>query len=195
MDQHDTTLIDSFLPEYDVEETHRITIRAAPAEVYRELLRLDLSQVSLFRWLFALRALPARLRGRHAPEAFDFDGLKQLGFVELARVADREITLGIMGKFWSLVPRFESFAADEFREKRAVGAAKAAWTFQCVAAAGGATQLTTQTRVKLGSSRVAVALFRGYWLFVRPLSGLIRMALLRHVRARVESTSLPRGAA
>jgi hypothetical protein len=119
--------------------------------VYSEVLRLDLSDVPVIRWLFTLRSLPARLSGSYMPVRMDLEGLARIGFVELARVPDQELTLGLIAKFWSMVPKPETFAPAEFAEARATGAAKAAWTFLCHAEQAGTTLLTTQTRVKLGT--------------------------------------------
>lgn len=51
----------------------------------------------------------------------------------------------------------------------------------------GETKLTTQTRIKLGTSSFAAGVFRIYWFFVRPMSGLIRIAMLRYMRKQIEA--------
>src|SRR6266536_1595853 len=61
-------LLDDVLPRYEAREVHEILVGAPQADVYRALEGLTLGEVSLFRVLMGVRALPARLaRSRRRP--------------------------------------------------------------------------------------------------------------------------------
>ncbi len=179
--------IDHHLGEFDVEELHSIDIAAPQEIVYRAMRGLDLWDVGVIRFLFGLRELPARLLGRDGPrQKMDFDALCELGFTFLDERPNEEFVLGIVAKFWSLVPAPVAVEADEFKTRRMPGFCKAAWNFDFQKIPEG-TRVTTRTRVEMGS-RVAGGLFRVYWFFVAPFSGLVRRQMLKHLRNKVESS-------
>jgi hypothetical protein len=53
------TLIDEFLPAYDVAERHQMRVRARIEQVYAAVRRLDLGGSGVVRMLFWFRELPA----------------------------------------------------------------------------------------------------------------------------------------
>ena len=55
------SLIDEYLPDFDVVERHAIVVRAAPARVWAALRATDFSRSPLIGGLLALRALPSLL--------------------------------------------------------------------------------------------------------------------------------------
>ena len=177
-----TALIDEWLPEYDEVERHTIVIPATPAAVYAALWRTDLLGVRVIRWLLVLRGLPAALRRpRRGPRTpVTLARVLQRGFVLLDERPEREVALGTVGRFWTPGGDRLSVDADGFRAFARPGYAKAVWDFRLAAEPGGATRLSTETRVRCldaGSRRR----FRLYWRIVGPFSGLIRIALLRAV--------------
>jgi hypothetical protein len=176
-------LIDELMPRFDAVERHAIRIAAPPEVVYAALRRVDLLGSRLIRWLIALRSLPAALgrpRARAARVALTLDRMLEHGFVLLGERPGRELALGVVGRFWTPGGERVPVDAEGFRAFDRAGYAKVVWDFRLAPEAGGATRLSTETRIWCldpGSRRR----FGRYWLVVRPFSGLIRLVLLRAV--------------
>jgi hypothetical protein len=109
--------------------------------------------------------------------------MKKWGFVVLAEDAEREIVLGLIGRFWTRSPQIQSLPPEDFIGYNQPGLAKAVMNLAFLPGADGIVRLTTETRVHcLGeASRRS---FRRYWLLVGPFSGLIRKEWLRLIKRR-----------
>ena len=132
-------LIDSFLPEYDFSEMHDIKIRATAETVFRALNAVDLCDSAVVRWLFRLRGLPTR--------AMTLREMQSLRFEVLGESENRELLLGLAGRFWTIKGDLRRIDSQNFREFNERGFAKAAWNFSLDKSAG-ETRLTTETRIK-----------------------------------------------
>lgn len=177
-------LIESFVPNPDAIETHRIEIDAAPSDVYRALWTTDLGSSSIVRGLMTLRSLPKLLfgarTGRSAPRVVRLQTMIDGGFGKLAEEEGREIVLGVSGRFWRPVDNLLPFREADFHGPVRAGTARAVWNFHVAGTSTGRTMLSTQTRVVCGDAASRLK-FRAYWLFVRPFSGWIRIVMLRAV--------------
>jgi hypothetical protein len=172
------SLLDEWLPAYDFVERHRVVCRANPRAVWKALHEANLADAWLARAVIALRGL------KQSPE-LTLDAMIASGFSLLAERPEREIVLGLEGRFWTPTGGRIRTDAATFRGPIAPGAARAAIDFVAVPSADGTTLLTTETRVACADP-AARRRFRAYWFFVRPGSGLIRRAMLRAVRAHAE---------
>jgi hypothetical protein len=179
--------LDEFMPEWKVRSAHRIMIHGSVADVYRALQSVDFSASKVISTLMAVRSF-----GRHSPPASNRPLIERLaarGFMLLAEDAQREVVLGVIGRFWLPVGNIcMTVSSDDFVPFRTKGFAKAAWNIS-LHPAGENTELRTQTRV-LPLGPWAMILFRSYWFFVGPFSGWIRREMLRLVKQRVESASI-----
>ena len=202
-------LLDQLMPQYDVLERHRITVRAAPDVVFRSIREANLAGGPITRALLALRAAPAavvavvrsprtawgELRDRvSVPQGVvrlhDFE---QAGFRIVAECAPHELVIGLLGRFWT--PRgglCAGVTAETFRAGPPQGLALAGWNFTVALRPDGSSELRTETRVWCATD--VRWKFRLYWLAVRPGSGLIRRAMLRAIRRHAESMDAPGGA-
>jgi hypothetical protein len=182
-------LIDRFLPEFEWNEVHSIDIAASPAVVADALRRVTADEIRLLRLLLGLRALPGRLLGRGGRARGSgpvLDGILRSGFVALAEECDRELVVGIIGRFWQALPTHADFAdGAAFVSFAEPGFAKAVMDFTIEDLGGGRTRLSTETRIVATDGR-ARRRFGAYWRFVRPGSGLIRILWLRAVARRAE---------
>ena len=169
-------LIDEFLPEYDFVETHGISIRAGAAEIYRVANEIDFSESLIIRWLFRLRGLSAA--------NVTLKSLKSSRFEILGERLDREMVLGIVGRFWKPRGDLQKIDAGSFKSFDRSGFAKAVWNFS-LNEAGNETRLTTETRIKCLDSDSRKS-FGFYWLFIRPFSGLIRREMLKTIKRKAE---------
>lgn len=173
-------LIDAFLPEYDFSETYDIEIRATAQKVFRVLNEIDLCESAVVRWLFRLRGMPtAKMTLRE---------LRRLRFETLGESENREILLGLAGKFWTIRGGLQKINANNFREFNEKGFAKAVWDFS-LDEANGETRLTTETRVKCLDAESRRS-FSFYWTFIQPFSGLIRMEMLKMIKRKSENASV-----
>jgi hypothetical protein len=179
--------IDDFLPKFDVSELHRIVIDAPPRRVYDALFATDFGRPAVVRVLLGLRGLPGWLlrRGKFERHALTLEVFLRNGFALLSEEAEREIVLGLVGRFWTLTGGLERTDARRFVEEHRPGLAKAAWNFTFEPVSGG-TRVTTETRVRC-SDRAARIKFRVYWFFVRPFSGLLRRYMLAELRRSTQS--------
>jgi hypothetical protein len=178
-------LIDEFLPDWDFREEHSRRIAAPTSHVRAALLAITPRELPLSGVMMALRLAPAAIVARRWPRGLDrswIELLLEFGFVELA-TRDDEIVFGAVGKFWRLreetVPLADAEAFVQFEEP---GFVKGAMNF-CLAEQGGATRLTTETRVH-ATNNGALWAFRPYWIPVRVIGGLMRQEMLRAVARR-----------
>ena len=176
------TAIDEWLPQYQVSARYSILVHASDEKTYAALKHVDFSDLPIVRGLMRLRGY--RIGRGQAPEAKAQGGVRG-SFIELAEVPQREVLLGIAGRFWrpdgGIV---RGLTAAEFADFHREGYAKAVWSFSLTPADGG-TRLATETRVQT-FGRSATLMFRAYWLFVSPFSGVIRKAMLREVKRVAE---------
>lgn len=170
-------LIDEFLPEHDFIETHGITIRAAKAEVYRVVNEVDFSESLIIRWLFRLRGMCA--------ENLTLRALKKFRFETLGESLDKEMVIGLVGRFWTLGGGLQKTDAESFRRFDKAGYAKAVWNFSLVED-GEKTRMTTQTRIKCLDAESRRS-FGRYWMFIQPFSGLIRTEMLKTIKRKAET--------
>ena len=170
-------LIDEFLPDFDFIEKHDTTVRGSTADVYRVVDEVDFGESWLIRSLFWLRGLPT--------EDIRLSNMSASRFETLAETPNRELLLGIVGKFWKPSGELKKIDSESFKDFHESGFAKAVWNF-AVEETDGETLITTETRIKCldEDSRRS---FGFYWMFIRPFSGLIRMEMLRLVKQRAES--------
>lgn len=188
------TLLEQVLPQYDVNEVHRIEIRATPERVYGVLKQYRFGSSPLFRILFGLRrmaGLPARLisRWKRAAAAWDFQEpplLELKPFVKVAEAPNEEVVLGLIGKFWQPAPQEVRLADREaFLRFDDPAYAKAAMNFRLIPNGGGATCLSTETRVRVPDPRSRM-LFRLYWAVIGFFSGWIRVDMLKGIKRSAE---------
>jgi hypothetical protein len=192
------TLIDSWMPTYDVAARYAIRINAPPAQVYTTLLATDFGGLWLVRALMGVRLLPSlfrsprvvwrRLRRPSQKPHASLTDLSHSDFVLLEQSAPREIVLGITGRFWTLAAEIAPVPPERFREPLLPGIAQAAWNFEVTASPNGS-ELATETRIRCADP-TTLRHFRWYWRIVAPGSALIRHAILRQVRR--EATGVPR---
>jgi hypothetical protein len=188
------SLLDEWMPSYDVAARYRIRIAADPREVYSTLLTTDLSRPWLVRGLMGVRLLPGLFRSprrtwhRLAGGANHRASLSDLGGSEFTLLEQRppdEIVLGITGKFWTLAATIVAVPVERFRDPLAPGLAQGAWNFE-IRGAGGGSELTTETRVRCADDETRRH-FTRYWRIVAPGSALIRHAILGQVRREAEA--------
>ncbi len=174
-------LIDDFLSEYDFIETHGISIHAGAADIYRAANEVDFSESFVIRWLLRLRGMSG--------ETVTLRSMKRSHFEILGETLNREMVIGLIGKFWTLGGGLQQIDAASFKRFETAGYAKAVWNFS-LAEAGGNTRLTTETRIKCmdADSRRR---FGFYWTFIQPFSGLIRTEMLKLIKRRAELSVPP----
>ena len=194
--QQPRSRIDDFLPQYDFQEFHQTRINAPPPRVYACLLHSDFSQLWLTRALMTLRTggrMPRRDRTRLPGDLRQ--RVQGTGFVILDEIPDDELVIGVAGRFWHPDGgRCMDLKPADFIDFSRTGHAKVAWNFKLHEASPEtetepetkSTILSTETRIQcLG--RAARWKFRTYWTLVGPFSGLIRLAILKHVKTQAES--------
>ena len=182
----DSRRIDEFLPDHEFSAKYEILVNAPASVVYAALLRSDFSEPWLVRLLMTVRS-GKRLPRNRTPRDIR-QRLEGTGFVILAEVPNEELVIGVAGRFWRPDGgRCMDLIAGDFAGFSRPGYAKAAWNFKLKAESPEATVLSTETRIKCFGV-AALWRFRLYWSVVGPFSGLIRKAILRHLKTTAEST-------
>jgi len=178
--------LDPFMPAYDVAERHEIAI-AAPAGITMAAARdMDIYRSPLVRVIFAIRTLPARLRGAPPREpASLLSETLALGWRVLADQPGRAIVVGAVTQPWHADVKFRGLPPDAFVAFAEPGYAKIAWTLEAIPLGPSTSRFRTETRVSTTDAR-SRRLFRRYWAVFSPGILLIRRASLRLVKAEAE---------
>ncbi|HVF52600.1 MAG TPA: hypothetical protein VNC78_03230 [Actinomycetota bacterium] len=179
-------LIDEVLPEPSHSERHETLVAGQRGEVYDALLHSNLAASPIVSVLVMARGtlwpLAARLK---VGPPITVHSLEGMGFRILREDPQREIVLGLIGKFWTPTGALVRFDPDEFLDWNRPGHAVAAWNFSLEDASEG-TLLSTETRIRT-TDETAARRFRAYWTLVRPFSGAIRSEMLRTIKKTAES--------
>jgi hypothetical protein len=179
-------LVDDFLPDYDVVEHHAIDVEAPVDDVYRAVKELDLARSPIVLALLFARGLPHLFTGAVKPKRhLRLDDIIESGFVVLGEEPDRELVLGIVGKFWQLSSGVLRIEPDEFTGFDTPGFAKAAWNFVVSARPGGGSRVETETRV-VCTDDDARRQFSRYWWLIGRFSALIRRVMLGDIKRSAE---------
>jgi hypothetical protein len=183
-------LIDRFLPDYEVIEHHAVDVDAPVDEAYRAVKELDLARSPIVLALLFARGLPHLFTGAVKPKRrLGLDEIVESGFVVLAEEPDRELVLGIVGKFWQLSSGVHRIEPDEFIGFDAPGFAKAVWNFVVSARPGGGSRVETETRA-VSTDDDARRQFSRYWWLIGRFSALIRRVVLGQIKREAENTKV-----
>ena len=147
------SLLDSWMPSYDIAARYQVAIAAPMAQVYSTLMTTDLSKPWMVRALMGLRLIPGLLRHPRAawqrvrtprpPSRSSLSDLSHSDFVLLEQSPPREIVLGITGRFWTMSPSIVRIPPGTFRDPIPAGLAQAAWNFEVTEVAR-ASELATE---------------------------------------------------
>jgi hypothetical protein len=180
------TLLDEFMPAYDVVERHRIRVDAPAATTLAAASDTDLSDSRVVRAIFAARQM---LMGASPDDEAQPRGIlaqtKALGWGVLADVPDREIVMGAVTRPWEANVTFHALPPDQFAAFHQPGFVKIAWTLRADPLADGASMFRTETRA-IATDAGSRRRFRRYWAAVSPGIILIRRAMLKPVRHEAE---------
>lgn len=184
--ERDGSLLDEFMPDYEVGERHEIDVAAPAALTLAAARAMDLHRSPLVHAIFAVRTLPSRLRGAPAREpASLLTETLAIGWRILAEVPDRGIVVGAVTQPWRADVRFRGLDPDGFTRFVEPGYARIAWTLEAIPLGPPTSRFRTETRVSTTDPR-ARALFRRYWAVVSPGVLLIRRQSLKLVKADAE---------
>ena len=174
------TLVEEFLPLYDVSDAVAVLVEADVETTWRALMRADLIEVGrrkpLVGVLGALRMLPDLagqiLHGERPsapPERMTLHDIAEIplgdgGWTLLGERAGEEIALGLVGKFWRPRIEFASVSADEFTDFAEPGYGKTVYSLSVRALGDRRTLLSGLMRTATTDGH-ARRWFRRYWTF------------------------------
>jgi hypothetical protein len=209
LDNEPRTLVDEFLPIFDVSDAVATLVQADTATTWNALMGVDLIDVGrrrpLVAILGALRALPevvahlihreplpaapTRIRLRDTPAI----PLGKGGWVLLGERPGDEIALGLVGTFWRPVIDFAEVSAGEFRAFAAPGYAKTIYSLSVRAVDPNRTLLSGVMRTATTDEQ-ARRWFRRYWTFgVGSGAHVLVQGVIDIVREAAENRAADRG--
>jgi hypothetical protein len=186
-DSREGSLIERFMPTYEVAERHEIKVNAPAEYTFAAARDVDVNRSPVVRAIFALRTLPSRWRGEppsRSPTSLLAETLA-LGWRILAEAPDREVVVGAVTQPWRAEVEFRGVDPDAFAGFAEPGYAKIVWTLEAQPLGPTASRFRTETRVSTTDPR-SRRLFRRYWAALSPGILLIRRESLKLVKADAE---------
>ena len=179
--------IDHFMPVYEIDERHAIEVDAPAAETFAAALAMDLNRDPLVRAIFALRSLPARLRGEDVQWVSRslVEETQAIGWRILEEKPRRALVMGAYTRPWEADVKFHGLPPAEFAGFDEPGYAKIVWTLEVEPLGSARSRFVTRTRV-LTTDASARRRFRRYWATLSPGILLIRRASLGIVKRDAE---------
>ena len=175
-------MLDDLLPTPRLVGIEHVEVAASPAQVWQRVRHGDLAPTPLIRALFALRGLPARLRGKPVETAIRLDDMRSSparpGFQLLAEAAPREMAVGAIGKVWRPdIPFVHVETCDEFRSFDRPDYVKVAWSIRVLPWGERDSRVEFELRVDATDDE-AWRKFRRYFRVIGPASVFIRRSFL-----------------
>jgi hypothetical protein len=176
-----SALLQRYLPHWQYAEKHSIRITAPVENIFRLVDQLDISESRVIQLLYWLRGMSSRMLNK--------EGMRSGRFIELERVTNEEIIIGVIGQFWKPNGNLQVFIPADFQDFNKTGFLKAVWNFKITPQSSTVSLLETETRVQ-ALDEIARKKFSRYWFVIRPFSGLIRLEILKAIKKKAEG-SLP----
>lgn len=175
-------LIDQYLPACHFSENHSLDVAATPEHIMAAVLSYRPDNDYLFRSAITLRELPIRLYDRMKGKDFAYrKPFNMDNFTMLEQRSDQDVVFGLAGKFWrSDYGQTTLVDAADFLAFNEPGSAKLALSFSIERLSNTSSRLRTETRV-LCLDNTAQRKFAPYWYIIRPVSGLIRLRMLKSI--------------
>lgn len=179
------SLLDRFIPDYDVVERHSRRI-AAPADVtFAAAREMNFFQPALVRAIFKARELVFGSAAGLPPPMGLLEQVQKFGWGVLADVPGREVVVGAITQPWNADVVFTALPASEFAAFHEPGYAKIVWTLRADPVDASTSIFRTETRVTTTDPE-SRRKFRRYWSFVSPGIWLIRRLSLGPLKAEAE---------
>jgi len=192
--ENEDTLLDGFMPVYEIAERHQIGVRAPADVTFAAACEADMLRSHIVRAIF---------RGREAMLGSDPDTevrprellawTRSLGWATLAEKPGREIVMGAVTRPWEANVLFRGLPAEEFARFNEPGYVKIAWTLRADEVNETESTFRTETRA-VATDAAARAKFRRYWSLLSPGIIIIRRMMLAPVKADAERRALFRDA-
>jgi hypothetical protein len=179
------SLLDTFMPEYDVRERHNIQIHAPASIVLDCASRMDLHQSRAVQAIFRAREFLLGSKPHPIPEGGLLQFTKSIGWRTLAEEPGHEIVMGAITQPWSADVIFKPVFPEEFATLREPDHVKIAWTLRADAVTGDICIFRTETRA-VACDESARKKFRRYWRRFRPGIALIRRLMLKPLKREAE---------
>lgn len=184
--------IDRFLPRWHFNEVHETTVVAPASRVVQAIHEVTPGEIRFLRTLMAVRGLGLHRRSPDEEGRPMLEVALRGGFLILDEDADRELVLGVAGRFWRMSgTRVPVAGPAEFLAFDRAGCAKAAFNFRVEDGGPGRTRVITETRI-LAIDDEARLKFGAYWRLIYPGSALIRRSWLAAIKTRAESNGVGR---
>lgn len=183
-----TSLLDSFLPSYDVSEKHSVVVHSTPEHAYEAANQVTFTDVKVFAALMQVRlAASGRFRRvRSSPQPIlSVMRRPESGFLPLADDGKREMVFGMAGKFWGRGSVVRLATPEEFRTFHDPDSAKTAFNIRIVDMGDGWSQVITETRA-VGTDPQGTRILARYWRVIYPGSATIRRMWLDAIKSRAE---------
>lgn len=179
------SLLDRFMPDYDVAERHHIHVNAPQSVTLAAACEQDVMRSPIARMIFRVReaVLGAPHENRVAQGVLA--EVLALGWVKLAEVPGREVVVGAVTRPWEADIVFRSVSAERFAAFNEPGYVKIVWNLRADPAGDGGSIFRTETRV-IATDAEAREKFRVYWAFFSAGVTLIRQLLLGPVKVEAE---------
>jgi hypothetical protein len=174
--------LDRFIPVPRLREVDAVDVPTSAARAYAFLRHLDMARAPFVRGLFALRALPDRLRGRQAAAAtMTLDDITRgaSGFRVLADDG-ASFAAGAIGQVWKPQIPFREVPRDAFVAFTEPGWAKVAWEVRCEPRGAAHCHVAVEVRVTATDDE-SWRRFQRYFRLIGPFSRFIRRRTLRRV--------------
>lgn len=190
--RHPDPLLEQFVPRYDIVEEHSIHIAAPASVAFVAAQSSSLEQSSVVRLLIRVRGwvLGAKPSPSQAPRGMIQESLDR-GWGLLAEESGRAILLGSVTQPWRANVVFRPLSPQDFIAFAEPEHVKIAWTMRVEPNGAGSSIFRTETRA-VATDAEARARFLRYWSFISPGVVLIRLVILRMVKAEAERRR-PRG--
>jgi hypothetical protein len=180
------SLLDQFMPVYEVAERHQIRVAAAAAVTLAVAREVDLQASPIVRTIIRARELilGATPDDRPRPRGL-LNEVRSLGWGVLADVPGRELVVGAVTKPWEANVTFRALPPEQFAAFDQPGYVKIAWTIRADPVNATESIFRTETRA-IATDADARARFRRYWAFLSPGIIVIRWAVVGPVKQEAE---------
>ena len=180
------SMLDRFMPTYEIVERHRITIEAPAAITLAAAGEQDLMSNPVIRAIFMMRSLVlgSTRDARPLPQQL-LPLVRSIGWRVLAENCGRELVVGAVTQPWEADVTFHGLNPDAFAAFTDPGYVKIAWSLRADPLGPNRSIFRTETRA-IATDPNSRAKFRRYWAFASPGIWLIRRASLRPLKLKAE---------